>query len=69
MKADEVEGDSEEVGAKVMYQGRQMIVSTGMDGDGDLKMCDYSGIIKLCEALPQSSLTSLECAALSLIST
>ena len=28
-----------------------------------------SGIVKLCEALPQSSLTSLECAALSLIST
>ena len=27
---------------------------------------DMSGIIKLCEALPQSSLTSLKCAALSL---
>ena len=30
VKATEVEGESKEVGAKVIYQGREMIVSTGV---------------------------------------
>ena len=60
MKATEVEGNSKEVGAKVMYQGREMFVSKGVDRDGELKMHDFSGIIAICDALKlNSSLTSL----------
>ena len=44
MKATEVQGASKKVGAKVVYQGREMIVSKGVDSDGDLKMLDLSGV-------------------------
>ena len=37
IKASEVEGESKEVGAKVIYQGREMVVSKGVDSDGDLE--------------------------------
>ena len=37
-----VQGDSKEVGATVVYQGREMVVSEGIDGDGYLKMIDMS---------------------------
>ena len=52
VKASEVEGDSKEVGAKVVYQGREMVVSTGVDRDGDLKMIDMNDatIVQLQEA-------------------
>ena len=67
MKATEVEGDSKEVGAKVMYQGREMVVSKKVDSDGELKMCDFTGIIAICDMLKvNSSLTSLSYAHQSL---
>ena len=68
MKATEVQGVSNEVGAKVVYQGREMIVSKGVDRDGELKMVDpdwLSGITALADALKaNAALTSLKCAAL-----
>ena len=51
IKAREVQGESKEVGAKVIYQGRVMTVSTGVDSDGDLKLTDFSGVLALSEAL------------------
>ena len=52
MKASEVQGDSKEVGATVAYQGREMVVSKGVDGDGDLKMIDMNDatIVQLKQA-------------------
>ena len=52
VKASEVEGDSKEVGAKVVYQGREMVVSTGVDDDGELKMIDMNDatIVQLQQA-------------------
>ena len=71
MNATEVQGTSKEVGAKVMYQGREMIVSKGVDHDGDrwstatVKMVDLSGVVALADALKANvALTSLKCAAL-----
>ena len=65
VKASEVEGDSKVKGAKVMYQGREMVVSKNVDDDGDLKMIDLSGMIALADALKtNSTLTSLKCACL-----
>ena len=61
--ATKVQGDSFEVGAKVMYQGREMVVSKGIDNDGEIKMTDLSGLKTLAEALPKTSITTLECAA------
>ena len=63
VKATEVQGDSFEVGAKVVYQGREMVVSSGIDSDGEIKMTDSSGLKVLAEVLPQTSITSLKCAA------
>ena len=63
VKATEVQGDSFEVGAKVMYQGREMVVSNGIDNDGEIKMTDSFGLKTLAEALPKTSITTLECAA------
>ena len=34
IKASEVEGESKEGGAKVIYQGREMVVSKGVDSAG-----------------------------------
>ena len=51
VKASEVEGDSKEEGAKVMYQGREMVVSKGVDDDGELRMIDTSGITALADTL------------------
>ena len=64
MKASEVQGESKEVGSKVFYQGREMVVSKGVDSDGELKMKtiigDASGIEALAEGLKgNSTLTSL----------
>ena len=52
VKASEVEGDSKEVGAKVVYQGREMVVSTGVDDDGELMMIDMNDatIVQLQQA-------------------
>ena len=52
VQASEVQGDSKEVGATVMYQGREMVVSKGVDRDGDLKMIDMSNaaIVQLEQA-------------------
>ena len=59
-----VKGSSFEVGAKVVYEGREMTVSVAPDSDGDIIMVDLSGILALAASLPEcKSLTSLECAA------
>ena len=47
----EVEGDSKEEGAKVVYQGREMTVIKGIDEDGELRMADFSGVLALANAL------------------
>ena len=60
VKATEVQGDSKEVGAKVIYQGREMTVSKGVDSDGELKMQDLTGVHAIAEALAgNASLTSV----------
>jgi len=38
VKASEVQGISFEVGDKVIYQGREMLISTGKDSDGEIRM-------------------------------
>ena len=44
-----------------MYQGREMVVSKGIDRDGEMKMVDSSGIAALAEGLKHnSSLTSIK---------
>ena len=59
-----MEGSSFEVGAKVMYEGREMTVSQAPDNDGDIKMVDLSGVLAVASCLPEcKSLTSLKCAA------
>ena len=64
VKATEVQGESKEVGAKVIYQGREMTVSKGIDSDGELKMTDISGVVALAEMLKSNStLTDVEYAA------
>ena len=52
VKASEVQGDSEEVGATVTYQGREMVVSKGVDRKGELKMMDMNDatIVQLKQA-------------------
>ena len=52
VKASEVEGGSKEVGATVAYQGREMVVSEGVDDDGELKMIDMKDatIVQLKQA-------------------
>ena len=55
VKATEVQGASKEVGAKVIYQGREMTVSKGIDVDGELLMADYSGVIAFAEMLKSNS--------------
>jgi len=53
IKASEVEGESKEVGATVIYQGREMVVSKGVDSDGDLKLVDavQTGVLAIAKAL------------------
>ena len=60
VKASEVQGSSFKVGDKVLYQGREMVVSREIDDVGEIKMADTSGIIAIAEALRVcGSLTSL----------
>ena len=66
-RVSEVEGDSTEVGAKVMYQGREMTVMQNLDYHGNplgkIKMRDLSGIAALSDALKTNlTLTALMCA-------
>ena len=64
IKATEDEGNSKEVGATVMYQGREMTVSKGIDRDGELKLADYSGVHALAGALKFNAvLTKLDARA------
>ena len=53
IKASEVEGESKEVGSKVIYQGREMVVSVGVDSDGELKLVDVvqTGVLAIAKAL------------------
>ena len=63
VKKSKVQGSSFEVGAKVTYEGREMVVSKVPDSDGELKMIDLSGVMALAACLPECDrLTSLECA-------
>ena len=52
VKKDKVIGSSYEVGAKVTYEGHDMIVSKAPDRDGEIKMLDYSGLWAICAVLP-----------------
>jgi hypothetical protein len=62
VKASEVQGESKEVGAKVMYQGRELTVREGIDEDGNMKMVDFSGILALAQMLKTNgSLRELKC--------
>mgnify|MGYP001473868519 CR=1 FL=1 len=64
VKATEVQGESKEVGAKVIYQGREMTVSKGIDSDGELKMVDLSGVLVFADMLKiNSTLTDVKYAA------
>ena len=64
VKTSEVQGSSFEVGAKVTYEGREMMVSMAPDSDGEMKMYGFSGVTALAACLPDCrSLTSLKCAA------
>ena len=64
VNATEVQGESKEVGAKVIYQGREMTVSKGIDNDGGLKMADFSGVIAFTEMLKgNNTLTDVKYAA------
>ena len=60
-----VEGESFEIGATVVYEGREMTVSRAPDSDGDIKMktlADLSGFLAFCGALPQiKQLKELKC--------
>ena len=53
IKASEVEGESKQIGAKVIYQGREMVVSQGVDSDGELKLVDVvqTGVLAIAKAL------------------
>ena len=55
VKATAVQGESKEVGAKVMYQGRKMTVSRGVDRWGQLKMVDLSGVFAFAEMLKSNT--------------
>ena len=58
VKATKVQGTSFNVGDKVVYEGREMIVSAGKDRDGDIKMkpVDWlSGINAIAKALRVSA--------------
>ena len=60
IKASEVEGESKEVGAKVIYQGREMVVSVGVDSEGELKLSDVTGVLAIADALKMNAvLTNL----------
>ena len=61
VKASEVQGESKEVGSKVFYNGREMVVSVDIGEDLKMKtIADASGIEALAEGLKgNSTLTSL----------
>ena len=53
IKASQVQGSSFNEGDKVVYQGKEMIVSKAKDTDGDIKMTnlpDISGLNALADA-------------------
>ena len=53
IKASQVQGSSFNEGDKVVYQGKEMIVSKAKDGDGDIKMTnlpDMTGLNALADA-------------------
>ena len=63
VKKSKVQGSSFEVGAKVMYEGREMTVSKA-DVKDFFKMLDLSAVLAIASCLPEcKSLTSLKCAA------
>ena len=64
IKASQVQGSSFNEGDKVVYQGKEMIVSKAKDGDGDIKMTnlpDMTGLNALADAFHvNGSLTKIE---------
>jgi Ran GTPase-activating protein (RanGAP) involved in mRNA processing and transport len=64
IKASQVQGSSFNEGDKVVYQGKEMIVSKAKDRDGDIKMTnlpDISGLNALADAFRvNGSLTALD---------
>jgi len=60
VKASEVEGDSKEAGAKVIYHGNEVTVIKGVDSDGDIKIEDLTGVRAIANMLEVNKvLTSL----------
>ena len=60
VNATKVQGSSFNVGDKVTYEGREMVISEGKGSDGDIKMIDMSGIKALADSLAvNASLTAL----------
>ena len=60
VKASEVEGESKEKGAKVVYQGREMkvhrhLMSKDIDRDLYLKMFDLSGVMALAKMIESNT--------------
>ena len=63
VNASKVQGSSFNVGDKVIYEGKEMVVSKGKDYGGDIKMKfpDMTGIIALADALlVNGGLTKME---------
>ena len=60
VKVNTVQGSSFNEGDRVIYQGREMIVSMGKDSDGDIKMKpvapDLSGVKALADAAREGGL-------------
>jgi NLR family CARD domain-containing protein 3 len=64
VKASKVQGSSFNVGDKVVYEGKEMVVSKAKDNDGDIKMStipDLAGIKSIADAIRVSpSVTSVD---------
>ena len=51
VKATKVQGSSFTVGDKVVYEGREMVISKGKDNDGEIRMIDMSSVKALADSL------------------
>ena len=61
VKADLVQGTSFGVGDEVTYEGREMIIASMKNSDGEIKLLDLSGVKALADGLATSnSLTSID---------
>merc|ERR1712060_997279 len=64
VKASEVDGQSIEVGAKVIYRGHEVTVVKGLDSYGEIEIQDLTGVVAMAKALEVNAvLTSLNLAS------